>query len=268
MLQKLWNAPQNRKTGFFKKLRVPATIAAAACLMAFQAAAADNTASYKPTGILIEAAVNMARPVDELSLAGFDSSVNVLPFSGVPENEPEKQDNTPEEAAEQTDENTAKTEGTAEKQEDKQEDKQDAGETAEAETGVMAATVTVPQTGYTPNFNKSVKYMGQSTVNQNLKNNATYAGKFKLTFYCACKKCCGKTNGITASGTRATEGRTIAINNAKFPMGTKVHLDGFGDFIVEDRGGMKSTTIDVFVTDHQRALQLGVYYADAYIIVE
>lgn len=266
MLQKLWNAPQNRKTGFFKKLRVPATIAAAACLMAFSAAAADNTASYKPTGILIEAAVNMARPVDELSLAGFDSSVNVLPFSGVPENEPEKQDKqdkAPEEAAEDETENAEN----AEKIEDAAE-KQEAGETVEAETGVMAATVTVQQTGYTPNFNKSVKYMGQSTVNQQLKNNATYAGKFKLTFYCACKKCCGKTNGITASGTRATEGRTIAINNAKFPMGTKVHLDGFGDFIVEDRGGMKSTTIDVFVTDHQRALQLGVYYADAYIIVE
>ena len=39
-----------------------------------------------------------------------------------------------------------------------------------------------------------------------------YLGTYTIYAYCPCVKCCGKTNGITASGTVATEGRTVAAN--------------------------------------------------------
>lgn len=97
--------------------------------------------------------------------------------------------------------------------------------------------------------------------------NLSNIGNFKLTFYCACSICCGDyANGITASGTTATEGRTIAVDKNKIPLGTKVYIEGFGWFVAEDTGGaIKGNRIDVFMSSHQAALNAGVKYADVYI---
>ncbi len=90
-----------------------------------------------------------------------------------------------------------------------------------------------------------------------------YLGKFKLTSYCACSKCCGSwADGITASGTVATEGRTIAM--AGLPFGTKLSING-KIYIVEDRGTAYGH-IDIFVNSHQEALKFGVKYADVYLV--
>ena len=51
-------------------------------------------------------------------------------------------------------------------------------------------------------------------------------GLFKLTYYCACAKCCGKATGITASGARVAEGETIAVDPSVIPYGTKVIING------------------------------------------
>ena len=85
--------------------------------------------------------------------------------------------------------------------------------------------------------------------------NMTYVGNFKLTGYCACRSCCGKSPsnpayGITAMGTRATEGRTIAMDK-RFAFGTKVYIEGLGVRTVEDRGGaIKGNRIDVYSNTH------------------
>lgn len=78
-----------------------------------------------------------------------------------------------------------------------------------------------------------------------------------VTAYCACIDCCGKTNGITASGTQATAGRTIAMSkNYKF--GIKIEIEGYGTFVVEDRGGaIQGTRIDMFFDTHEEALRFG-----------
>lgn len=78
-----------------------------------------------------------------------------------------------------------------------------------------------------------------------------------VTAYCACMECCGKTNGITASGTQATAGRTIAMSkNYKF--GTKIEIEGYGTFVVEDRGGaIQGNRIDMFFNTHAEALKFG-----------
>ena len=92
-------------------------------------------------------------------------------------------------------------------------------------------------------------------------------GTFKITAYCACKKCCGKTNGITASGVKAREGITVAADTRKLPFGTNLYIDGVGERTVQDRGGaIKGNKIDIFFNSHQQALKFGVQYKEVFII--
>ena len=100
------------------------------------------------------------------------------------------------------------------------------------------------------------------------ESNLVYMGRFKLTAYCACSKCCGKSDGITATGTKAKQGRTIAVDPKKIPYGTKVVINGH-TYVAEDCGGsIKNNRIDIFFNSHKEALQFGVQYADVYIIVD
>lgn len=63
--------------------------------------------------------------------------------------------------------------------------------------------------------------------------------------------------GVTASGTKATAGRTIAAPKS-IPFGTKVYIEGIGTRVVEDRGGaIADGHIDVFVNDVNMARSLG-----------
>lgn len=92
-------------------------------------------------------------------------------------------------------------------------------------------------------------------------------GRFKLTAYCACSKCCGKSDGITASGTKAKQGRTIAVDPKLIPYGTKVVING-QTYVAEDCGGsIKQNRIDVFFNSHKDALNFGVQYAEVFIYV-
>ena len=78
------------------------------------------------------------------------------------------------------------------------------------------------------------------------------------TAYCGCSQCCGKSDGITASGTRATEGRTIAADLSVFPFGTKLRING-NIYTVEDcGGGINGNRLDIFYSSHADALRFGV----------
>lgn len=88
---------------------------------------------------------------------------------------------------------------------------------------------------------------------------------FKITAYCACSKCCGKETGITASGTRATAGRTIAASS-QYAFGTKLLING-QVYIVEDRGGaIKGNKIDIYMNTHAEALKWGVKYLPVQVV--
>lgn len=81
---------------------------------------------------------------------------------------------------------------------------------------------------------------------------------YTITAYCPCAKCCGKSNGITASGVKAVEGVTIAVDTKVLPFGTKVYIEGIGERIVQDRGGaIKGNRIDLYFDSHQAALNFG-----------
>lgn len=96
-------------------------------------------------------------------------------------------------------------------------------------------------------------------------------GTFKVTAYCPCEKCCGKwADGITATGTRATEGRTIAVDPKVIPYGTEVTIryeDGTEHtYTAEDCGGaIKGNRIDVYMESHEAALVAGVKYGEVFI---
>ena len=82
-------------------------------------------------------------------------------------------------------------------------------------------------------------------------------GEFTITHYCACSRCCGKSDGVTATGTQATEGRTIAVDPEVIPYGTKVLIDGH-EYIAEDCGGaIKGNRIDIYCDSHEEALSRG-----------
>ncbi|MDR1816153.1 MAG: 3D domain-containing protein [Clostridiales Family XIII bacterium] len=97
-----------------------------------------------------------------------------------------------------------------------------------------------------------------------------YVGTFRITHYCACEKCCGKSNGITASGTHVSE-QTVAADWSVFPVGSVLYIkrgDSLVRKVVEDRGGgVNGQHIDVYVPSHEQALQMGTYSADIYIPV-
>ena len=98
-------------------------------------------------------------------------------------------------------------------------------------------------------------------------------GLFELTAYCPCSACCGKDDGITASGTVATEGRTVTVDPSVIPYGTTievVYADGSSvQLIAEDCGsGIKAQRLDVFFEDHQTALEFGVQSAYVFLVQE
>lgn len=98
-------------------------------------------------------------------------------------------------------------------------------------------------------------------------SNLKSLGTFKLTAYCACSKCCGKSDGITASGTKAKQGRTIAVDPKQIPYGTKVVINGHTYTAEDCGGGIGKNRIDVFFDSHKEALNFGVQHAEVFIYV-
>lgn len=96
-------------------------------------------------------------------------------------------------------------------------------------------------------------------------------GEFRLTAYCACRKCCGKDPsdpgyGVTASGAIVEASRTIAVDSSIIPLGSEVVING-NTYTAEDTGSaIKGNRIDIYFETHQEALNFGVQYADVYII--
>lgn len=114
---------------------------------------------------------------------------------------------------------------------------------------------------------KTVAYSSSLLATDSIKKNSTALGNYKLTFYCPCEKCNGVAGAKTASGTTPTEGRTIAVDSSVIPLGSRVYIEGYGVFIAEDTGGaIKNSKIDVFVSSHDRAYELGVQYANIYLL--
>ena len=92
-------------------------------------------------------------------------------------------------------------------------------------------------------------------------------GKYRVTGYCPCVRCCGKTDGITADGTNARTCPDRVVSAPRgIPFGTNLWIDGVGSVVVHDRGGkIKGRRMELFFQDHQAALDWGVQQRRVFI---
>lgn len=100
----------------------------------------------------------------------------------------------------------------------------------------------------------------ESSSSEVVEETKTYLGDFTITYYCTenYSHTCGG-GGITASGTQVTPYQTAAVDTSVIPFGTKLYIEGVGYRIAEDRGGaVKGNKIDLAVTTHEEALNLGI----------
>lgn len=100
----------------------------------------------------------------------------------------------------------------------------------------------------------------ESNSSEVVEETKTYLGDFTITYYCTENyyHTCGG-GGTTASGTQVTPYQTAAVDTRVIPFGTKLYIEGIGYRIAEDRGGaVKGNKIDLAVTTHKEALNLGV----------
>lgn len=102
-------------------------------------------------------------------------------------------------------------------------------------------------------------------------------GEFKLTAYCPCSECCGKwannrpvdKNGNTivygSTGEKLVAGVSIAVDPDVIPYGTEVIING-NTYKAQDCGnGIKGNDIDIYMLDHDDALEFGIQYAEVFL---
>jgi len=109
-------------------------------------------------------------------------------------------------------------------------------------------------------------------MKEEYKNNYVYSFDGVVTAYTAGYESTQKRKGhplygVTTSGTKAKQGRTIAMDK-RFPFGTLVKIEGFDDvFRVEDRGfKIKGNKVDIYFENVEDAIKFGKQKRKIYII--
>lgn len=111
-----------------------------------------------------------------------------------------------------------------------------------------------------PILNPSIsKYdeLQNETDNSSSNTNMTYLGNYMCTAY-------EWTGSPCANGNYPTEGYTVACNS--LPFGTQIYIDGYGYYVVEDRGGGGDHWVDIYMGDTSTCNNFGVRYLDIYIV--
>ena len=91
--------------------------------------------------------------------------------------------------------------------------------------------------------------------------------RFKVTGYCPCKKCCGKIDPISASRSPGLFPKRSIAAPKIYPFGTRIKLEGYGIYVVEDRGGsVKDNRIEMFFSNHQQVLDWGVKFIEGTVL--
>jgi uncharacterized protein YabE (DUF348 family) len=146
------------------------------------------------------------------------------------------------------------------------------------EDGIVVSTTLVDETVATPSKNQVVALGTRNpvmvlsatspTVESVTKSGVTFGAKqvlqnVKLTAYDAGPASTGKTEehpwyGMTYTGTKVKEGRTIAVDPKVIPLGWWVYIEGIGFRRAEDIGSaIKGKKIDIYFESEAHALKFG-----------
>lgn len=86
--------------------------------------------------------------------------------------------------------------------------------------------------------------------------------------YTAAADECGKSDGITSSGVKVEEKRTLACPPS-YPFGAQIKIDGFGVYTCEDRGGaIKGNHFDIYMETKAEAFAFGRRNLEAQVVIE
>lgn len=84
--------------------------------------------------------------------------------------------------------------------------------------------------------------------------------------YTAAADECGKSNGITSSGLKVEENRTLACP-PEYPFGAKIAIEGMGVYRCEDRGGaIKGNHFDIYMETKKEAFAFGRRNLEAEVV--
>jgi 3D (Asp-Asp-Asp) domain-containing protein len=67
-----------------------------------------------------------------------------------------------------------------------------------------------------------------------------------------------ETGNMTFAGVWPVAGRTVAVDPEVIPLGTRLHVEGWGWVVAEDTGGaIKGNKIDIYMGSLAQALEFG-----------
>ncbi|OAS17418.1 3D domain-containing protein [Paenibacillus oryzisoli] len=116
----------------------------------------------------------------------------------------------------------------------------------------VGQSLTIPSVSLASTSSETQPKIIKKVINTTL---TAYTAGFESTG----KKASHPTYGITYSGIKAKEGRTIAVDPAVIPLGSTVFIEGIGIRKAEDIGSaIRGSRIDVFMNDLGQAQEFGV----------
>lgn len=94
----------------------------------------------------------------------------------------------------------------------------------------------------------------------------TKLGSYKITGYTpSCEHCCENTDGTGAAGVNMICGYSVAAPE-NIPFGTTLYIEGYGFYVVEDRGYLGTSTIDIACPTHDSCYAITSNNINVYIV--